>query len=421
MSAIDLVVHIGSGTGAGCDQKIFGGNPRGAIRTFDFERMNIGESPVTFNRDHLVAMELRLDDIGLPLNHGIHAEGKIRHGDLVAQLVVLTVKRALAETAEVEHGLAQSLARNRSAVYAHSAEFPLLFDNGDFLAQLGGANCALLAGGAASEDYQVIIVSVCRHKRVKRDGKGTAGEVPEGVFVAWHCQGTFTKQVPRHMTPRCLYHRYLMADESSNPEPQTLAEHYRELSDDALSAIAKNAGELTPGAFERLNRELSFRGMPTAQAVFSEEYMDSSRPVLLERFLTLHEALIAKGQLESAGIPSSLVDDNIVRMDWFYSNLIGGVKLVVQPENEPAAREVLAQPIPASFDVEGVGEYEQPVCPKCRSRDISFESLDKPFAYGSMWLGVPIPFGANQWRCHACDNVWEGTEDDSPQAESPHV
>lgn len=207
-----------------------------------------------------------------------------------------------------------------------------------------------------------------------------------------------------------------MPDENSSLEEKRLAERYRELSDDGLSALAENAGTLTGSAREALNRELILRGLPPAEALFREDYFEARQPVLLQRFLNLYEAQIAKGQLESAGIPSSLVDDNVVRLDWFYSNLLGGVKLVVEPENEPAARELLGQPIPESFDVEGIGEYQQPQCPKCHSVDISYEPLDKVLTYGSLWIGFPIPFGADRWRCHACSACWQGMEEEEADA-----
>jgi hypothetical protein len=52
------------------------------------------------------------------------------------------------------------------------------------------------------------------------------------------------------------------------------------------------------------------------------------------------------GVLESAGIPCYLRDENAVRMDWFYSNLLGGIRLQVREEDRAAAEALLHQPIP---------------------------------------------------------------------------
>jgi len=63
--------------------------------------------------------------------------------------------------------------------------------------------------------------------------------------------------------------------------------------------------------------------------------------VTVRRFRDLHEALLAKGSLDSAGIESFLADDNMVHMDWLMSNLLGGVKLRVESANLEAANEIL--------------------------------------------------------------------------------
>jgi hypothetical protein len=134
---------------------------------------------------------------------------------------------------------------------------------------------------------------------------------------------------------------------------------------------------------------------------------------MLKRFRDLPEAALAKGSLESAGIECHLVDENMVRLDWFISNLLGGVKLVVKPEELVAAREILEQPIPEGIEYEEGGTFDQPKCPKCGSLDISFESLNKPIAYGSAWLGFPLPIRSDTWKCHACGATWEEmTEED---------
>ena len=78
----------------------------------------------------------------------------------------------------------------------------------------------------------------------------------------------------------------------------------------------------------------------------------------------LPEALIVQGKLQALGIECFLADENIVRMDWYWSNLIGGVKLQVAAEDREAALAVLGEEMPASFTAEEVGEeYQQPACP----------------------------------------------------------
>ena len=91
----------------------------------------------------------------------------------------------------------------------------------------------------------------------------------------------------------------------------------------------------------------------------------------------------------------------------FISNLLGGIKLRVKPEDERAATALLDQPIPDEFRVEGVGQYLQPHCPKCLSLDVTFEALNKPVAYTTAWVGLPVPLPRNTWKCEACGQRWQ--------------
>ena len=51
--------------------------------------------------------------------------------------------------------------------------------------------------------------------------------------------------------------------------------------------------------------------------------------------------MLAKGSLESAGIECFLADENLVRLDWFISNFIGGIKLNVRVADVENARKIL--------------------------------------------------------------------------------
>jgi len=95
----------------------------------------------------------------------------------------------------------------------------------------------------------------------------------------------------------------------------------------------------------------------------------------IRRFRDLPEALLAKGSLVSAGIDCALIDENMVRMDWFWSNLMGGIKLLVDADQASDAAEVLDEPIPEHLEVSGIGNFEQPRCPKCGSLDINFREI----------------------------------------------
>jgi hypothetical protein len=90
----------------------------------------------------------------------------------------------------------------------------------------------------------------------------------------------------------------------------------------------------------------------------SDHELDVRELVTIRGYRDLHEALLAKGRLESSGVDTFLADENIVRMDWLISTAIGGVKLRVDAANVEAANEILDHPAPQSF--EDSLEYELP-------------------------------------------------------------
>lgn len=191
------------------------------------------------------------------------------------------------------------------------------------------------------------------------------------------------------------------------------------MDDDELLNIAESGDELSVAAQDALLGEASRRGLElTILPPPGEEATEVINLVTLRQFRDLPEALLAKGSLDSAGIETFLVDDNMIRMDWFYSNLLGGIKLKVRAEDSEAANEILSQPIPEMVDVEGVGEYEQPKCPRCQSLDVSFQELNKFISYGSAYVGFPIPVCHRAWSCRACGNEWEEENAPSPEGEA---
>ncbi len=206
----------------------------------------------------------------------------------------------------------------------------------------------------------------------------------------------------------------------SEEEQHRVASVYSEMADGELEQLAAAGFDLSEEARRALQSEISHRGLDvmiaTDPGVAAYEMSDM---VTLRKFRDLPEALLAKGGLESAGIESQLIDDNMIRMDWFISNLLGGIKLKVHAKDVEAAHEILNQPIPENLEVEGVGEYEQPKCPKCQSLDVSYRELQKFASCGSAYLGIPVPVHKKAWFCHACGNEWQETEADDAITNAP--
>jgi len=213
-----------------------------------------------------------------------------------------------------------------------------------------------------------------------------------------------------------------MAFLDSQPERRRLADSYSQMSNEELAKLEDDADSLTELALEILEDELDRRGLTDAPeestAVVAHEDLAFRKLVTIRKFRDLPEALLAKGSLESVGIECFLADDNLIRLDWFISNFVGGIKLRVKAEDAESARELLEQPIPEGMYIEGVGLYEQPRCPACGSLDVSFQELNKAVAYGSAYFGLPIPLQRDSWVCHACQHEW--IDEDEGSAEPPN-
>src|SRR5215470_17116383 len=124
-------------------------------------------------------------------------------------------------------------------------------------------------------------------------------------------------------------------------ERARLARTYSEMSDEALKDLAADDKSLTETAKQVLEAELASRGIEKAKPATEEPRQHSGPLVMVKRFRDLPEAFVARSILDSAEIDSFLADENLVRIDWFYSNLIGGAKLMVRPEDFEEAKALL--------------------------------------------------------------------------------
>ena len=204
-------------------------------------------------------------------------------------------------------------------------------------------------------------------------------------------------------------------DESQSEETQRqrLAANYAGMTDGELQRLGQNADSLTELAWNTFEDEMDRRSLKYSEdpAAQPRQGMELQELATIRQFRDLPEALLAKGCLESAGIECFLADENLVRLDWFISNFIGGIKLNVRVADVANARKILDEPILEGLYVQGVGLYEQPRCPKCQSLDVNFQELDRPIAYMTAFLRVPMPVQRPAWRCHECDAEWEDESD----------
>ena len=205
----------------------------------------------------------------------------------------------------------------------------------------------------------------------------------------------------------------------SGPEP-TFADLYRPMSELELRELASDWHSLIPEARSALAAEFAARGLdfvepPPPLDDLPPEYRDL---VTLRRYRDLSEAIVARAVVESAGIFCFLKDENLVRLDWQMSNLIGGIRLQVGAADVEAAEAVLAQPIPNSISIPDQPGFEQPRCPRCNSTDITWERQGRKAALISLYVfSIPLPRGSASWHCSKCDLRWV-EEDDSAQTAS---
>lgn len=126
-------------------------------------------------------------------------------------------------------------------------------------------------------------------------------------------------------------------------------------------------------------------------------------------------AHLARGFLESAGIPSSVEDEHTVGINWLYSDAVGGVKLCVPEPHAAEAASLLAGQ--AEESAEEAAEYRRvagtgDVCPSCKSESVSpsnFATRVKALVLlGGPAAAPAIPFVLwnDKWNCRNCGHTW---------------
>jgi hypothetical protein len=143
------------------------------------------------------------------------------------------------------------------------------------------------------------------------------------------------------------YHSFAMTMIDPVQERQRLTELYASQTDEELENVASQVHELTDVAREALRAELARRELYVGQfdEDGAEEHDDAEfrNLITIRTFWNLMEADLAKGLLDAAGIEAFLFDDNMVRLDWFNANALGGVKLRVDAANVDAANRALEE------------------------------------------------------------------------------
>ena len=169
-------------------------------------------------------------------------------------------------------------------------------------------------------------------------------------------------------------------------------------------------------------------------------------PITVASYPEAWQAELTRIRLEQAGIPVFIADSNLVRMDWYYSHAIGGVKVQVPASFVDKAYATLALPMPrqnlqeleqqaleseADPDVlRDVKAFEQAdaelaakqedwttgiarpttVCPACGSTDIYRTTGGIKIFFLSILIGyivgILLPVAWRRNECSRCHTTW---------------
>lgn len=199
------------------------------------------------------------------------------------------------------------------------------------------------------------------------------------------------------------------------PTPEELAVQYAQMSETELMELARSYDSLLEIAQTALRAEFERRGLEPPLVEEQEEWT-FRRVVTVHRYRDLLGAFVARSLLESAGIQAWIPDEHLVQMNWFYSNLVGGIRLQVDENDEAAALEILEQGTPETITYGEEETYVQPACPKCGSPKITLGSgTESGRSLVALYvLGIPVPPREAAWHCEACGAQWKDAPDGEP-------
>ena len=143
-----------------------------------------------------------------------------------------------------------------------------------------------------------------------------------------------------------------------------------------------------------------------------------SKLITLMSFTYPHEAQMLITNLEASGIQAIIKDEMTVQMNTFYSNALGGVKVLIDESDSAQAMEVLRaggliKSKDSTFDdkvqiLEATDATDYTVCPFCGSdniwkkRKLSAWSIVLCFLFGALF---PIFNDTN--KCYDCEREWK--------------
>jgi len=199
------------------------------------------------------------------------------------------------------------------------------------------------------------------------------------------------------------------------PSPEDLAAQYAQMSETELMELARSYDGLLEIAQTALRAEFARRGLEPPLVEEPEEPA-FRHLVTVRRYRDLTEAFLGRSLLESAGIAAWIADEHLVRMNWFLSNSVGGMRLQVDESDQAAALEILEQDVPPTIEYGQEEPYVQPTCPKCGSAEITLgDGTERGRSLVALYvLAIPVPPREAAWHCEECGAQWVDTGNEEP-------
>ena len=127
---------------------------------------------------------------------------------------------------------------------------------------------------------------------------------------------------------------------------------------------------------------------------------------LAESYLHPYEAQIAKASLLESGINAIIENEHTIAMDWFYSQALGGVKVLVPVDDLARAKEILGTDYSAALEEEFGADRD--TCASCSSRELKPHTRGRAGVFVSiLLLGIPLLFYRNGYKCEDCGGFTE--------------
>lgn len=119
-----------------------------------------------------------------------------------------------------------------------------------------------------------------------------------------------------------------------------------------------------------------------------------------------HEAHVARASLEATGIYVFIANEHTIGVQWFYSNALGGVRLMVKEKDAATALTILETDFSEELGKEI--PLDESVCPACGSTDVEAYTIGAKSAFLTiLLLGFPLLLVKHGIRCRRCGKISE--------------